>query len=569
MAMVFAPADFVVDQISSKLFDALKSLPDDVVVLLEFHSPGRKKRQVDVAVCGPNGIDVLEVKNITRGTVKSNENGAWDIVEDSGGTKPMRLNTKSGKFENPYQQAKNTATDLEQGLRNIVRGSPKVFPAVIIPVGRPAARLQQCGFVNAINGVENLCQRGGLRSLGSGEDGPFSYKRRLEVANGLKLVDVGGGIAFVTGQVIDEAGDGVRGATIMVDDTEIATDEAGRFSFATIAGLRTLTVSGGALTGAYESDHSFMQGDNAPVELQVPLGAAAVESTDPDVVNLLADIARRLDSDRHDREADKAERQQLLELFTETAEGFARAREEVPTAQLRPDDIASLLCVLQEVREARVQERRGVSDALTSATIAKGMELVRALDVERAIRPAGHGRARGDITITSRAVAPTPPRPVAVRTVATPRTASTTYVTKRDPRAFRLAATVLVLSLLVVGSAVGYRALVVPTPPSGGKTTAAAPVSTPVTPLARSAPSTWTALPGTPLGNPNQPAGSGVAPLDRATCPATHPIKGNINSRRERIFHVVGQQYYDATHPAACYASDADARADGFRASLR
>jgi hypothetical protein len=56
-----------------------------------------------------------------------------------------------------------------------------------------------------------------------------------------------------------------------------------------------------------------------------------------------------------------------------------------------------------------------------------------------------------------------------------------------------------------------------------------------------------------------------IAPID-GVCPATHPIKGNAQSG---IFHVPGGQSYDRTVPERCYASAADAEADGFRQAKR
>ncbi|MDW3217496.1 MAG: hypothetical protein R8F63_02680 [Acidimicrobiales bacterium] len=61
------------------------------------------------------------------------------------------------------------------------------------------------------------------------------------------------------------------------------------------------------------------------------------------------------------------------------------------------------------------------------------------------------------------------------------------------------------------------------------------------------------------------PSGSFVEPVD-GVCPATHPIKGNAQSG---IFHVPGGMSYERTVPERCYASEADAEADGFRKAKR
>lgn len=62
----------------------------------------------------------------------------------------------------------------------------------------------------------------------------------------------------------------------------------------------------------------------------------------------------------------------------------------------------------------------------------------------------------------------------------------------------------------------------------------------------------------------------GVKPLDEWNCPETHPIKGNINPQKHTmIYHMPGGQYYYKTMPERCYATEEDAKADGFRKSRR
>jgi hypothetical protein len=56
-----------------------------------------------------------------------------------------------------------------------------------------------------------------------------------------------------------------------------------------------------------------------------------------------------------------------------------------------------------------------------------------------------------------------------------------------------------------------------------------------------------------------------VEPVD-GQCPASHPIKGNAQSK---IFHVPGGASYDRTVAERCYASADAAEADGFRAAKR
>lgn len=74
-----------------------------------------------------------------------------------------------------------------------------------------------------------------------------------------------------------------------------------------------------------------------------------------------------------------------------------------------------------------------------------------------------------------------------------------------------------------------------------------------------------------PVWPPIAPAGAGpdragqrwVPPVDGA-CPDGYPVKANDNSG---IFHVPGGRSYERTVPERCYASAADAAADGYRAA--
>ena len=52
-----------------------------------------------------------------------------------------------------------------------------------------------------------------------------------------------------------------------------------------------------------------------------------------------------------------------------------------------------------------------------------------------------------------------------------------------------------------------------------------------------------------------------VPPIDGG-CPNGHPVKVNA---RSGIFHVPGGRSYDRTVPDRCYATAADAEADGYR----
>lgn len=70
-----------------------------------------------------------------------------------------------------------------------------------------------------------------------------------------------------------------------------------------------------------------------------------------------------------------------------------------------------------------------------------------------------------------------------------------------------------------------------------------------------------------PRPNPGPSGGAGVGPISENDCPARAPIKGNDSSSGELIYHVPGGQYYEVTNPEECFATEADARAAGYRAS--
>jgi hypothetical protein len=60
-------------------------------------------------------------------------------------------------------------------------------------------------------------------------------------------------------------------------------------------------------------------------------------------------------------------------------------------------------------------------------------------------------------------------------------------------------------------------------------------------------------------------------PISKTTCPKSHPIKGNQTTRHTKdwIYHVPGGQYYKATHPEQCFATESAAQKAGYRKSKR
>jgi len=83
---------------------------------------------------------------------------------------------------------------------------------------------------------------------------------------------------------------------------------------------------------------------------------------------------------------------------------------------------------------------------------------------------------------------------------------------------------------------------------------------------------TWPPLEPRGLGDTQErggTAGNGrspwVPPVDGA-CPPGYPVKAKLASH---VYHVPGGSSYARTTPDRCYASGADAEADGFRAAKR
>lgn len=188
VARVFVTPNFSANSCTPMLLAAAADdLPDHVWVLLEFISPGPNGRQVDLAILGPYGIDVIEVKCVRGGTVIVSDHGEWTVRKDGGGTYKIPLNEFRGRQENPWDQADNTAKDFEKGLRSQFNGAVweklKVFPAVLVPEGRPQAYLGSRQFVNGMNGVDELVPRSrSLRSYRESSEvwGPDEWFRLVE-----------------------------------------------------------------------------------------------------------------------------------------------------------------------------------------------------------------------------------------------------------------------------------------------------------------------------------------------------------------------------------------------------
>jgi hypothetical protein len=103
------------------------------------------------------------------------------------------------------------------------------------------------------------------------------------------------------------------------------------------------------------------------------------------------------------------------------------------------------------------------------------------------------------------------------------------------------------------------------------------PAPPPPAPTTIAAPGPGSATSAKPAAGPavaQKPAPPPAAPARQRpqgpNCPSSHPIKGNHSQRGgELIYHVPGDQFYRATLPEDCFATEADARAAGYRRSLR
>ena len=68
---------------------------------------------------------------------------------------------------------------------------------------------------------------------------------------------------------------------------------------------------------------------------------------------------------------------------------------------------------------------------------------------------------------------------------------------------------------------------------------------------------------------PTTPSSGAVQGTGSYDCPEGYPIKGNINSKGEKIYHAPSGQFYDRTKPEMCFKTPEDAEKAGFRASKR
>lgn len=72
-----------------------------------------------------------------------------------------------------------------------------------------------------------------------------------------------------------------------------------------------------------------------------------------------------------------------------------------------------------------------------------------------------------------------------------------------------------------------------------------------------------------PLNNTQNLGQVQSASVDNSDGDCAGKIKGNINSKGKKIYHVLGGAFYKQTNPEACFSTEADAKAAGFTKSSR
>lgn len=145
--------NFTVSQLPVEFFQYLQALPDEITVLLEFVSPGAANRQVDAALLGPGGIDVIELKRY-RGVIAGDANGPW--IETFGSQQKIISNQRGASEENPYTQAQNTSDDLKQWVQRAIGRTIRARATVLVVPGNQASLVRAHNYVKFANGVGAL-----------------------------------------------------------------------------------------------------------------------------------------------------------------------------------------------------------------------------------------------------------------------------------------------------------------------------------------------------------------------------------------------------------------------------
>jgi hypothetical protein len=337
VAGLFVCPNFKASQLHPEFYEYLTSLPDEIIVLLEFISPGPNRRQVDCAILGPRGVDVIEVKN-HPGEIRGRANGDWEQTIH-GRTNSIR-NTRGGVNENPYDQAQNISDDLKQWLEGTLKLRNVKFRAtVLLPAGNPRSSFEEHNYVRYANGVDELpkvllnCHRG--RRV-------WEYRQYSNVAERLGLKEFG--LSYFTGHVINgSSNEGLSGVSVAVSGIEhrLTTDTDGKF-YAVLRANEPVEIHIIPPSASYD-EHKCME---------TPLQGKEVRSYplhpkpqfDTHVVKELADLKERLrqqeaelvgrlqGSQAHAQGAIREELDELRQLISELQNGHSQRDDAVRAA---------------------------------------------------------------------------------------------------------------------------------------------------------------------------------------------------------------------------------------------
>lgn len=228
----------------------LKHYPH-MIAMLEFTSKGRNHRQIDCALVGPGGIDLIEIKN-KHGVVRGTPEGEWTVTY-RGRTEGF-FNTKNGIEENPFNQARNTTDDLKDWIKKDLGVSGVwVSPTVWLPSADPKSVIERDSFVWHAIGNQALASK--IRSATKAQScwGSFNYHKLPELF-ALKPID----LTFVHGRVVEPSKHaGMPDIRVIVDvdgeRAETCTDTHGQFDFSVKKGSR-FTVSFAVPTSFVQPD---------------------------------------------------------------------------------------------------------------------------------------------------------------------------------------------------------------------------------------------------------------------------------------------------------------------------
>jgi hypothetical protein len=227
VARIFAATGFKASDLPADLYHYLQRLPNDFYVLLEFISPGPRARQVDCAIVGPLGVDVVELKR-HQGAITTDPNRPWPVVYK--GKTTYIVNTRNGVEENPYQQAENTSDDLKGWVHKTIDNKVRFAATVLVAKRNPATVHERHNYVSFANGVDELPAQ--LRNLRPYAQGVLEPSVRDLIVERLHLSEVG--LSLFRGIVQNGAsGQPLSGIRVAVDGIpeELLTDRNGEFSF--------------------------------------------------------------------------------------------------------------------------------------------------------------------------------------------------------------------------------------------------------------------------------------------------------------------------------------------------